>query len=85
MIVGRNAYGALLVLERANSESDAVYLLDPFQLVYWTDPNLSFSSLTGFWLPKNRLPNFLNTELCDKWLAKRDGYLDEGIILAPME
>src|SRR5262249_60011919 len=45
MIIGRNAYGALLVLEDGNKPgAEHVYMLDPFLVAYTTSPDLTLSS-----------------------------------------
>src|SRR5258708_27296458 len=46
IILGRNAYGTLLVLEEPETEQQ-VYLLDPIRVAYWTDPNLVLLLLIG--------------------------------------
>ncbi|MBC6993259.1 hypothetical protein QWY85_13580 [Neolewinella lacunae] len=69
MVIGRNAYGALLVLE--NPDQDAtrgkVGLLDPLTVSYFTDPNLTFVSLQARWLPLDLLPRFLDDSVYRTW------------------
>jgi hypothetical protein len=83
VIVGRNAYGALLVVEGGDSADDAVYVLDPFLLAYESHPNLNFLNLLGAWLPENRLPTFLDDTLYQAWIKVRRKPLEGALILAP--
>lgn len=70
VIIGRNGYGALLVLEDANDiEKQSVHLLDPVNVRYWTDPQIGFLNLFGHWLPKQRVPSFLDHSPYDEWLT----------------
>ena len=69
MIIGRNGYGALLVLEDGNDvDKQSVHVLDPVNVRYWTDPQIGFLNLCSNWLPRGRLPNFLDHEPYDEWL-----------------
>lgn len=83
IILGRNAYGALLILDDPQSEQGQLGVLDPFQLVYWTHANMNFENLLGLWLPKKMIPGFLDTKLYDAWIKKRGSYLEDDFILAP--
>lgn len=68
MIIGRNAYGAILTLENANTMGqERVFLLDPFLVTYFGDPNLNLSSLVARWLPNNQLGTFLDDSAFKKW------------------
>ncbi|TGE27640.1 hypothetical protein [Hymenobacter metallicola] len=62
VVIGRNAYGALLVAERTTEEgTDApIGLLDPWQGTYTKQEGLDFASLLSEGLPENRLPGFLD-------------------------
>jgi hypothetical protein len=71
MIIGRNAYGALLVLENGNDISkESVHLLDPLNVQYWTHPEIVLVNLFGNYIPRGRLPNFLDHDAYDQWLAE---------------
>ncbi|MCB2406526.1 hypothetical protein [Hymenobacter lucidus] len=61
-VIGRNAYGALLVAESTTEEgTDApIGLLDPWQGTYTKYEGLDFASLLSDWLPENQLPGFLD-------------------------
>lgn len=85
VIVGRNAYGALLVMEEPSEKGmmSPVRVLDPLQVRYWGDPNLAIGSLIGTWLPENLIPGFLDTALYDA-AVKAAGIempLDEGLMI----
>jgi hypothetical protein len=82
-ILGRNAHGAILVLEDASKVKTRVYLLDPFALAYWTDPLLQLESLLGRFLPDNLLPRFLDRSLYESWRRATDMHLEDDFILAP--
>lgn len=82
-VIGKNAYGSLLVIENPNGDSGlpAVGLLDTTTVEYWTEPDLVFPNLLGWWLPRKKLPNFFKTELYDKWAAKSKEPLEVDEIL----
>jgi len=69
MIVGRNAYGALLVAEEPSERgiTSPVAMLDPLNVRYWTHPDMVFGNLIGNWLPTRSLPDFFDTSLYDAW------------------
>jgi hypothetical protein len=83
MVVGRNAYGALLVLDNANSGKGSVHVLDPFRVVYWSNPNLGLMNLIAYWLPESRIPHFRDDGPYREWRKKHGVYLDDDVILAP--
>jgi hypothetical protein len=58
MILGRNAYGALFVLENPNQlgPESRVYILNPLEVNYYQDPHLDFGGLIGYWFPNKALP-----------------------------
>ena len=60
-VIGRNAYGALLLLESPDEDGTmgSVGLLDPLTVRYFRDDNLDLLGLVGDWLPNGKLPNFL--------------------------
>lgn len=70
-IIGKNNYGALLVVENADAgfEKTTVHLVDPLQVRYWSDPNISLLNLCGNFLPQRRVPGFLDSEAHDDWIA----------------
>ena len=61
-VIGRNAYGALLLLESPEEDGTMgfVGLLDPVTVSYFKDDNLDLLGLVGDWLPRDKLPNFLD-------------------------
>src|ERR1051325_5024768 len=59
MIVGRNAYGALLVLDNKNTpEHERMWILDPFSVTFATDDTLDFVSTIARALPGGELATF---------------------------
>ena len=69
-ILGRNGYGAILVLENGNTlNQGSIHLLDPLNVRYWTDPNITLVTLCGNHLPKRRIPKFLDADAYDEWIA----------------
>jgi hypothetical protein len=82
MILGHNAYGAILVLERPNTTDASVHLLDPFRVQYWSDPRIGFINLIGRWLPDRMLPGFSDDLLYRAWI-QGGTVLPDDVILAP--
>jgi hypothetical protein len=82
VVIGRNAYGALLVAERTTEEgTDApIGLLDPWLGAYTKQEGLDFASLISDWLPEDRLPGFLDQSVYRAFLQS-DGQLGEQEIL----
>jgi hypothetical protein len=73
IIVGRNAYGAMLVLDHGMTpEKEQLYVLDPFTVTYETRPNLLFRNLIGRWLPRGELPGFLDDHAYKQWRVAHD-------------
>lgn len=67
-ILGRNAYGAILVLEKNDTPTEErVYLLDPYTVTYDGAPHWQFSSLIGRALPQQEMPGFLDNRAYDAW------------------
>ena len=83
IVLGRNAHGALLVLDDANSGQGTVHVLDPFRVVYWTDPNLALMNLIARWLPEDRIPHFRDDRVYRQWQTQTDALLDGDEMLAP--
>ena len=77
LILGRNAYGALLVAEEPTSLGlrCPIYLLDPLHVRYWPDPRLTFVNLIGNWLPQGRLPDFCDRRLYLAWIEAAGEFL----------
>jgi hypothetical protein len=73
MIIGRNGYGALLVLEDGNKPgSEHVYVLDPFLVTYTTSEDLTLSSLVGRWLPTAELISFTDDSVYRAWVKENE-------------
>lgn len=88
MIIGRNAYGALLVLEEANATGAKEYvrILDPVHVRWFHDENLGFGNLMATWLPERslRYPAFLDHGVYDAWRQATGGRrlaLEEGLVI----
>ena len=81
IVIGRNAYGALLVVE--DTSDPPARVLDPYLMVYWGDPSLHFGNLLADWLPNDRVPGFLDDTLYKAWVKARKKPLEDDIILAP--
>lgn len=72
-IIGRNAYGALLVLEDGNKPgSEHIYLLDPYLVTYTTSKDLTLSSLVGRWLPAGELSSFTDDGVYRDWVKANE-------------
>ena len=73
MIVGRNAYGSLLVVEDANKGgSEHVYVLDPFLVAYTTNENMTLAGLIGRLLPKGELGSFTDDSVYRDWVKANE-------------
>jgi len=83
IILGRNAYGALIVLDDANSGKGTVHVLDPFRVVYWSNPNLAMMNLIAYWLPEDRIPHFRDDGPYREWRQQHGIHLEDDVILAP--
>jgi hypothetical protein len=85
MIIGRNAYGALLVLENPDNFGPAarISVLDPLAVRYRRYADLDFVGLIGYWLPENELPQFLDQSVYDDWRRQTGSVLGPRQILAP--
>ena len=82
IVIGRNAYGTLLVVEDPE-DKQRVYLLDPLRVVYWTHPGLELLGLVAAEMPRGNLPHFFEDEFYREWVAA-NGEPGEGQILAPI-
>jgi hypothetical protein len=82
IILGRNAYGAILVLENGNSADASVLMLDPLLVDYWSDPRIGFENMLGRWLPQKEIPHFLDKDLYDAWVIGHGRHLGDDTILA---
>lgn len=82
-VIGRNAYGALLVLDGIAGAivGGKVWLLDPARLCRFENRNLDLVGLVGDWLPNDRLPGFLDRTLFDTFVAKTGSQLADDEML----
>jgi hypothetical protein len=82
-IVGRNAYGALVVVEDGDDEDNTCHVLDPYLMVYWGNPNMHLLNFLGNFLPNDEIPGFLDDTLYQAWIKVRKKPLEDDMILAP--
>ena len=73
-VIGKNAHGALLLLESPDEYGTMgrVGLVDPLHVNYFTDENLDLLGLVGDWVPRDKLPSFLDETVyraCDTTLG----------------
>jgi hypothetical protein len=83
MILGHNAHGTLLVLHDANTAEPSVHVLDPYRVVYWSNLDVAFVNLIGYWLPEDQIPNFGDRTVYDAWVKASRRTPAEGMMLAP--
>jgi hypothetical protein len=83
MILGRNAYGALLVVLDSSSSNPRLALLDPTRITWWTDPSLTLGSLIGRFIPQGSLPHFFEREPYQAWRRAGGRRLEVKEMLAP--
>lgn len=85
-VVGRNAYGALLLIENReiNGSASAMGILDPVTVSYWSNEHCLFTNFLGHWLPQKKvLPTFTDTSVYAQWRKQTGCTLGPGEILAP--
>lgn len=83
-VIGRNAYGSLLIVENENELGTIAPIgyLDVLNCKYYKDANLDFLGLIGNWIPKNRLEYFLDDHVYNDFLIKQKIELSKNEILA---
>jgi hypothetical protein len=83
-IIGKNAYGFLLVIEALDTQgiNAPVGLIDPWNVRYWNHDGLGFINLIGNWLPEGRIPGFLQNILYESWQGQTQNYLDFSEMIA---
>ena len=86
-IIGKNAYGSLLLAQDLATQGFvcSIHVLDTLNVRLWTNPNLVFTNLLGYWLPERKLGDFLDTRLYDAWHQATGDYLELHEILAIKE
>ncbi len=73
MIVGRNAYGALLVLDNKNTPThERMWILDPFTVTFATNDTLDFVSTIARALPRGELAAFVDDRAYRQWRLEND-------------
>lgn len=83
LIVGRNAYGAIALVENAADALSPLGVIDPLTVRYFSDGEaLRFGSFIGRYLPENLLPRFLDQAVYDRFVAEGSLYLERDLCLA---
>jgi hypothetical protein len=78
MIVGRNAYGAIMVVDDVSAgHRHKVRIVDPFNVTYDSDGDLRMHNMVSNWLPNGGwygvgLPTFLDDGAYQAWRQHRD-------------
>lgn len=69
-VIGRNAYGALLLIENylVKGFTAPIRLLDPITPILWGDDQMVLMNCIGHWLPNNKIPHFSDSKLYDAFL-----------------
>jgi hypothetical protein len=69
-VIGRNAYGSLLIIENESDEGTVapVGYLDLINCQYVKNENLDFTGLIGNWIPNNRLTNLLESSIYESFI-----------------
>ncbi len=74
MVVGRNAYGALLVNFDHNDMTDnRLWVVDPFGGTTWNDDDTDFMCWVYANAPRREWRNFFDRSVYDAWLATEPG------------
>jgi hypothetical protein len=80
-IIGRNAHGALLVMEDGNA-AQHVFVLDPFRVAYWGDYGLTLQEAAGHALCQpGLLSEFLDDGAYRAWVKEYEAELDMEDVL----
>lgn len=82
VIIGRNAYGAILIMEDANKPSNYLSILDPLNVTYTVNRECAFTNVIADYLPQRLLPGFLDFSVYAEWLDKYRTMLEPDEILA---
>ena len=83
-VIGRNAYGALLVLEEPSrlAHGATVGILDPLNVAYHQYPDRDLVNLLGYYLPEKCLEHFFDEALYRAWHSVTGGTLEWDAVLA---
>lgn len=86
-VIGRNAYGSLLVVEDATTEGTIamVGVIDVLNVRYYTHPQLDFMGLFGNWLPNDRLPFFTDESVYQQYRFEKGQVLGGNRVLGIIE
>jgi hypothetical protein len=84
MILGRNAYGAMLILENPNDmgPDTRVGILNPLEVSWFIDRSLIFGTLIGRGIPQRALPpSFLDDSVYQEWVRYSGRHLEFDEVL----
>lgn len=82
-ILGYNAYGAILIMddEEQDGRVAAVRMIDPLNVIVWSDPECVYTTLLNYWLADRALPRFFDTSVYWQWLEQSRQFLADDEIL----
>jgi hypothetical protein len=83
LIIGRNAYGALLVTLDSAADNPRIGVVDPTRVAWVSNPNIDLGGLLGAWLPEGLLPHFVDDEPYQAWRRAGGKRLAVNEMLAP--
>jgi hypothetical protein len=83
LVIGFNAYGALLLLDEAGEKGTVapIWMIDPLTVTCFGHPQLYLYSLLDDWLPNRRLPRFLDTAVYEQYLRAAGSLLENDEFL----
>jgi hypothetical protein len=83
-VIGRNAHGALLLIEDMQLKGTAAPIrsLNPVLPAFWGDDHCVFMNYVGHWLPHCKIPGFSDSSLYDQFLSVSPTRLEPDEILA---
>jgi len=83
LILGRNAYGALLVGDGLFEGPGLIHTLDPVTGEHWSEKGATLESLFDSYLPKQMLPGFHDEDRYGHWMwhGRQEYNLDEFVII----
>jgi hypothetical protein len=83
VVLGHNAYGALLVMPDTTKDNPRIGILDPNRVSWNHHADLDLGGLLGAWLPAGMLRTFTDDAHYRALRARGLDRLPEGVILAP--
>jgi hypothetical protein len=83
IILGCNVHGAIVVMDDSKADQPSIHVLEPYVVTFWTHRHLGLESFLATWLPKRRIPYFLDDAVYSAWRTLTGEYLSDDAILAP--